>query len=404
MKRFIFFILVSLFILIPVFSSQRASEKDPNPIDSFVDAMKKQEGTVRINALKLYIKQFPETTSRWTRLAYFNIALEYYKIKEYAEAVKHGEKLFSIGKFGKGEEGRLALVIAESYGLKSSPVFNKKKAFQYINIAISAAKASNDKELLKAAQNLESQLSAAKQSTMSPEQKIKRLFSMKKFLEVKSYYETLNAADRSNPEIHKIYADAFFRLNRNDAAIKEFKTLYEKRKKAIYAYRLGTIYSNKANAKKNINKTLSDISANYFIEAGLLYREEGNINNQENAFGKAKAALSVKYGYNKLVKEYNEFCDTFKKRGKKNESAIREKKREIRKLKKEIRNYEHETGHDAPPYMYEDLNKKETELKELEAGGADFSKLAEYEKKIKELNETIQRELQDIRSKGKKNG
>ena len=71
-------------------------------------------------------------------------------------------------------------------------------------------------------------------------------------------------------------------------------------------------------------------------------------------------------------------------------------------MEREIRNYEHETGHDAPPYMYEDLNKKEKELKELEAGGADFSKLAEYEKKIKELNETIQRELQDIQSKAKK--
>ena len=48
----------------------------------------------RINALKLYIKQFPETTSGWTRLAYFNIALEYYKIKDFAEAVKQEEKLF----------------------------------------------------------------------------------------------------------------------------------------------------------------------------------------------------------------------------------------------------------------------------------------------------------------------
>jgi len=299
MKRYIFFILVSLFILMPIFSSQHASEKNLDPIDSFVDAMEKEEGTARINALKLYIKQFPETTSRWTRLAYFNIATEYYKIKNYAEAVKQGEKLFLIGKFGKGEEGRLALVLAESYGLKSSPVFNKKKAFQYIKIAISAAKASNDEELLKAAQNLEKQLSAAKPLTMSPEQKIKRLFSEKKFLEVISYYKTLNAADRSNPEIHKIYADALVKTNRYDA-------------------------------------------------------------------------------------------------------AIREKKREIRNLKKEIRNYEHETGHDAPPYMYEDLNKKEKELKELEAGGADFSKLAEYEKKIKELNETIQRELQEIRSKAKK--
>jgi hypothetical protein len=386
----------------PIFSSQHASEKNPNPIDSFVDAMNKEEGTARINALKSYIKQFPETTSKWTRLAYFNIALEYYRIKNYAEAVKQGEKLFLIGKFGKGEEGRLALVLAESYGLKSSPVFNKKKAFQYINIAISAAKASNDEELLKAAQNLEKQLSAAKPSTMSPEQKIKRLFSEKKFLKVISYYKTLNAADRSNPEIHKIYADALFRLNRHDEAIKEFKILYEKEKKAFYAYRLGTIYSVKANAKKNIDKTLLDISVLYFIEAGLLYGEEGNINNQENAFGKAKAALSEKYGYNRLVKDYNEFSSTLKKRGKKNESAIREKKREIRNLKKKIRNYEHETGHDAPPYMYEDLNKKEKELKELEAGGADFSKLAKYEKKIKELNETIQRELQEIQSKAKK--
>jgi tetratricopeptide (TPR) repeat protein len=385
----------------PIFSSQRVSEKNPDPIDSFVDAMKKEEGTARINALKLYIKQFPETTSKWTRLAYFNIAIEYYKIKNYAEAVKQGEKLFLIGKFGEGEEGRLALVLAESYGLKSSPVFNKKKAFQYINIAISVAKASNDEELLKAAQNLEEQLSTAKPSTMSPEQRIKKLFSEKKFLEVISYYKTLNAVDKTNPEIHKIYADALVKTNRYDAAIKEFKTLYEKGKKAIYAYRLGTIYSEKAIAKRNIDKTLLDISVNYFIEAGVLYGKEGNINNQENAFGKAKAALSEKYGYNKLVKEYNEFCSTFKKQGKKNESAIREKKREIRNLKKEIRNYEHETGHDAPPYMYEDLNKKEKELKELEAGGADFSKLAEYEKKIKKLNETIQRELQEIRSKAK---
>jgi hypothetical protein len=393
MKKIMFISLIVLLVF-PTFLAAQAAEGDADPIQEFISAMTKT-GAAKINALNAYIQKFPDTSSKWTRLAIFNLALEYYRIKNYAQVVKQGEKRLRIGNFGKGEEVRLTLAVAESYALKDSPVYNKEKALKYIEKAISMASSANDAEALKTAQKMKRLLSAPEPPPMSPEQRIKVLFSRGDYPGAVSYYNSLSVADKNNPAIHSIYADSLFKLNRRDSAIKEFKALYGKEKKAIYAYRLGTIYSGK-------DKTLFDISARYFVEASLLYDKEGNNNNRDISFGKAKAELSEKYGYNKLVNEYNKLREEMEQKGNKNEAAIKKLKREIKKLEREIKKQELKTGIEAPPYMQDELAKKKQELKVLESGGVDFTKLEALEKKLNQLDETIRKELNALRLSAKK--
>lgn len=399
MKKLFFLSLVTLLVL---FSFQTlVSQGSSDPIQDFVKAMEKQ-GTEKIAALNDYVKKYPDPKSKWTQLAYFNLVTEYYQLKNYAEVIKSGEKRISLGSFGKGEEVRLCLVMAEAYGIKDSPVYDKAKALEYADKAVSLAGADDDADALAAAKNLKKQMATPAQPAITPIQKFKRHVANGEYPQAISVFKTLSADEQNDIENRRLYADCFFKSNKFDTALAEFKALYEKEKRAIFAYRIATIHSNRANAKANKDKTLFDVPVDYFLEAGLLYGKEGSTANRDTAFKKAKVDLSEKYDFNKKAKEYNEMKVGLEKESGKNESAIRQKKKDIRALNRKIRDYESDYGTDAPDSMYDQLDKMEEELKVLESGGTDYTKLETLDKEINELEARIDKELKSRQEEAKK--
>ncbi|HLP57688.1 MAG TPA: tetratricopeptide repeat protein, partial [Candidatus Deferrimicrobium sp.] len=346
-----------------------------------------------------YIQKYPDTTGQFTRLAYYWLALDYFNAKNYEEAVKRGEERLKMGNFGQGEEARMTLMLGNSYAIKGAPIFDKEKAMQYIEKAMSLGEKANDKDVVKTAQELKKSLSgpvAPPPPNLTPEQKIKHLYSQDQYDEAIAYYKTLGESDKNNPEIQKTYGNALFKADQVDAALKEFQGLYAKDKKAAYALRIGEIYAMKAEK----SKVYSDSAVNYFLEAGLLSQKENNPANVKAAFGNAEYQLCEKYDYNKKVKEF----DATQKKGatsaQKNLAAIKTKERELRKLKKKIRDEYESMDMGAPPYLEDQVTKLETEIQTLKAGGStsDNGELAKLEAEYAR----IQKELETMKAEAKK--
>ena len=395
MKKLIFVMLMMLLIVLPGFSQQGDEDREVARTQDYIAAATKK-GTAKINALKAYIKKFPDTTQRWTRMAYYSLAIAYYENKNYAQAIKVGEQRLKMGEFGTGEEGRLTLVVANSYGIKSESVFNKDKALRYTNKAIDLAKKSGDKDVLKTAQALKKKLSAPPPPKMTPEQKIKRHYADEEYSEAISYYRSLGAADKNNFEIHLTYANSLFKANKSDSALKEYQTLYSKKKKAIIALRMGDVYSQKAKR----DKILFDSAVNYYLEAGLLYNKEGNNSNMKIAFNKGQYQLFEKYDFNQKQKALEAKLRKSKASAQKNEALIRKKKYELRKLLRKIRNEYDSQNIEAPLYLREQVENLKKEIAALEAGGSteDVDEAA----KLEDEKKRIQKEFEDLKAKVKK--
>jgi len=395
MKKLIFVTLITLLIVLPGFSQQSDADREVARTQDYIAAATKQ-GAAKIDALKAYIKKFPDTKQRWTRMAYYSLAIAYFEIKNYAEAIKVGEQRLKMGEFGTGEEGRLTLVVANSYGIKSESVFNKDKALRYTNKAIELAKKSGDKDVLKTAQDLKKKFSAPAPPKMTPEQKIKRHYADEEYSEAISYYRSLGAADKSNFEIHLTYANALFKANNLDSALKEYQTLYSKEKKGIIALRMGDVYTQKAKR----NKSLFDSAVNYYLEAGLLYNKEGNNSNMKIAFNKGQYQLFEKYDFNEKVKRLESKQKQSRASAQKNEDLIRKKKYELRKILRKIRNEYDSQNIEAPLYLREQAENLEKEIKTLEAGVSteDVDEAA----KLEDEKQRIQKEFEDLKAKVKK--
>jgi tetratricopeptide (TPR) repeat protein len=387
--------LITLLIVLPGFSQQSDDDREVARTQDYIAAVTKQ-GAAKIDALKAYIKKFPDTTQRWTKMAYYSLAIAYYEVKNYAQAINVGEQRLKMGEFGTGEEGRLSLVVANSYGIKSESVYNKDKALKYINKAIDLAKKSGDKDVLKTAQALKQKLSAPPPPKMTPEQKIKRHYSSDEYSEAISYYKSLGASDKSNFEIHLTYANALFKANNLDSALKEYQTLYSKGKKGIIALRIGDVYSQKAKR----NKTLFDSAANYYLEAGLLYNKEGNNSNMKIAFNKGQFQLFEKYDFNEKVKRLEAKQKQSKASAQKNEDLIRKKKYELRKVLRKIRDEYDSQNIEAPLYLRDQVENLEKEIAALEAGGSteDVDEAA----KLEDEKQRIQKEFEDLKAKAQK--
>ena len=388
MKKLIFVILLTTLVVLPCLSLQEVDREVARTQDYITAATKK--GVEKINALKVYIKKFPEKTSRWTRLAYYQLAVGYYEVKNYKEAIKMGEQRLKMGSYGKGEEGRLNLVLANSYGIKNTPQFNKDKALKYINRAIELAKKSGDKDVLNIAKSLKNQLYGPSPKTISPEQKIKMLYSNEEYWQAISYYKTLGAADKNNFEIHLTYAHSLYKTNKFDSALKEYKTLYSKQKKGIIALRMGDIFSKKGKR----DKAFYDSAATYYVHANFRYKKEGSISHSKVALQKAEVALGDKYDYNKKVKALQDKQKKSQASAKKNEQLIRKKQRELKILLRRIRK-EYEAIDIPPPlYLEEEVKKLEHEIAAFQSGistddSAEIVKLNELKKKIKIELETL---------------
>ncbi len=393
MKKLSFLILISFFIILPCLG-----QDDIGYTKDYIDAMQKI-GNDRIAALKSYIQKYPDQTSQFTRLAYYWLALDYFQAKSYEEAVKRGEERLKMGNFGQGEEARMTLMLANSFAVKSASIFNKDKALQYIEKALDLGNKDNDKDVVKTAQDLKKSLSgpvAPPPPNLTPEQKIKRHASLDEYNEAITYYKTLGDSDKNNPEIQKTYANALFKVDQTDAALKEYQTLYAKDRKGSYALRIGEIYAKKAEK----SKIMCDSAVNYFLEAGLLFQKEDNPANVKVAFGNAEFQLFEKYDYNKKVKALEATQKKGAASAQKNQAAIKVKEKELRKLKKKIRDEYESMDMGAPPYLEDQVAKLEQDIETLKAGG-DSGDSGEFAKLETEMVR-IQKELETLKSSVKK--
>jgi hypothetical protein len=382
MKKIMPVILITMLIAIPCFSSQADTERELARTQEFISATQKS-GAAKISALNAYIKKFPETTSRWTRLAYYHLAVEYFQTQDYSQAVQYSNKTLKLGSLSEGEEGRLYLVIANSYGVKSASIFDKDKALQMAKKAIAFAQEKKLNDVLAEAQKLKRQLSGSPTKKLSPEQQIKMHYSDMDYSAAISYYQKLGAADKSNVEIHKTYANALFKANRFDPALHEFKTLYGKDKKGSFAFKIGDIYADKAKR----NKILLDSAVNYYLEAHLFYKKENSNTNAKVALSKAEYYLFEKYGFNAKIKKYNENLKKQQSSSEKNKSEILKLKRELRAHERSLRReYQDMEPPDFEVQKTKDLEKKIAALESGAPAGAtdEGAKLEEERKRIKE--------------------
>ena len=393
MKKLSFLILISFFIILPCLG-----QDDLGYTKDYIDAMQKT-GNERISGLKAYIQKYPSTSGQFTRLAYYWLALDYFQAKNYEEAVKRGEERLKMGNFGQGEEARMTLMLANSYAIKSTSIFNKEKALGYIEKAIVLGKKDNDNDVVKTAQDLKKQLSTPATPpppNLTPEQKIKRYYSQDEYTEAIAYYKTLGDSDKNDPEIQKTYANALFKADQFDAALKEYQAIYAKDQKGNYALRLGEIYAKKAEK----SKVYCDSAVSSFLEAGLLFQKENNSANVKVAFSNAEFQLCEKYDYNKKVKELEATLKKNAASAQKNQAAIKEKERELRKLKRKIRDEYESMDMGAPPYLEDQRAKLEKDIATLKAGG-NTGDNAEFAKLETELAR-IQKELETLKAEAKK--
>jgi hypothetical protein len=393
MKKVLFVVLFMALVVLPGLFGQTDADREVKRTQDFIAATTKK-GTEKVNALMAYIKEFPETTSRWTRLAHYHLAIGYFELKDYGKAVEYANKTLKIGSLEAGEEGRLLLVIANSYGVKSASIFNQYKALEFANKTISFSESNKLDDVLSEAKKLKRQLSGPPPKKVTPEQQIKMYYSDDDFTGAISYYQKLGAADKANPEIHRTYANALFKANQLDSAAKEFKALYSKEKKAIYALRLGEIYTQQAKR----NNSLNDSAVNFYLEASVLYGKEGNTANQKVAYQKAEFQLFEKYGFNKKV---NALADQQKKSqasAEKNESQIRRLKFDLRKLQRQIeREY---VDIDPPSYITDKVKDLQKKIAALESGAT--PQATDEAAKLENEKKKIQDELKDLLAKVKK--
>ncbi len=352
MKKLIYVILVTLFIAVPFLSAQADADLEIARAQEYIAAATKS-GAAKISALNEYVKKFPDTKQKWTKLAYYQLTVGYFETKNYAEAVNYGNQTLKIGAPGAGEEGRLYLIIANCLGVKGTAIFNTEKALAMANKAIDFAQAKQLSDVEDEAKSLRGKLSGPPPKTMSPEQKIKFFYANAEYNEAINYYRTLGAADKANEEVYKTYANSLLKADKIDVALKEFEGLYSKDKKATYGNRVAEIYATMAKR----NKALIDKSIDYYIEASLLYTKEGNSSNSKAAYGRAEYQIFEKYGFNKKIEDYNKTL-----RGK--QSSTQKNEGEIKRLNKEIRTFErylyknYESQDIDPPQFEKDKLKK----------------------------------------------
>lgn len=362
MKKLIYVILVTLLIALPLLHGQDTDRELARTQEYIGAAMKK--GQEKITALKAYIKKFPDKSKKWTKLAYYQLAIESFQLKKYATAVQYADQCLKMGAPGAGEEGRLHLVIANSYGVKSASIFNQETALKKVNKAISFAKAKKLNDVLAEAKKLKGKLSGPKKKKLTPVQQMQVFLSEDDFSSAISYYGKLGAADKGILDVHKYYARALFKSRKYDSALKEYTALYGKNKQGVFAARIADVYARKASR----NKALLDKAIDFYLEAHLLYKKEGSNANSRAAYGKAEYNLFEKYGFNKKIKEYNRKLQRQQASAKKNTEAIAAAKRAVKKQRRHIERTYSRNDLAAPKFETDKLANLQKRLRNLESG------------------------------------
>jgi len=385
MKKLFFIGILTLIFIIPIFSQ--------NYEDAGMDytkAIMQKTIKAKITAFKAYIKQYPDTTKRFTKLAYYQLALNYFQNKNYSQAIKYGDKTKKFKDIGHGEEARIYLILGNSYAIKSLSLYNKDLALKYTNKAISLARANKLNDVLSAAKNLKEKLTVPPPPSETSEQKMMRLVHQDEdYISAISFYKTLSSNDKQKNKIHKAYTVALLKSNRLDSALKEFLSIYANEKTGITAYRIGNIYEKKAKR----NRKLYNNAAKYYVESYLLYRKEENSTNATSAKSYAKNMIVGKYNLQAKIDRYNAKQKKNKSSAARNKDEIASVKRQIRREKRRI--YRAYPDIEPPAYEYDKMDKLEKKLKALKSGttkSSDKEGLA-LQKEIKkvdiELNDLI---------------
>ena len=237
---------MSFLIVLIVITLSYSQDYDNAGMDYTKALYENKTASARIAALKAYIKNYTDTSNKFVKLAYYQLALNYFENKQYSNAVKTGERTLKLGSIGTGEEARLSLVLANSYGIKSFSGFNKDKALKYVGKAINLGNEASDNDVISTAKKLKKSLTGPPPKKISPEQKIKMHYSDEEYRQAIRYYNSLGASDKKNLEIKKIYAYSLFKAKRYDTALLTFKSLYQREAKGVYPKYMGDIYSKKA--------------------------------------------------------------------------------------------------------------------------------------------------------------
>ena len=228
-------------------------------------------------------------------------------------------------------------------------------------------------------------------------EKIGLLYNQKKYEEAISLFNSFGETDKRDETIFEIYARSLMSANKLDAAVKEFTEAYAKNRKAINAERLGNIFL--AKAKKD--KKFYDQAISYYIEAGLLYKNEKNASRQEALLKNAQFYLFEKYDYNARIKKYNATVKPVKPVVS-NEKEIKKLERDLDKLERQLS----ETYGDVemPGYEQDKLDKIQAADRQAETGNkkpADDPNAAAAQELMKE-QQRIEAEFKTLSAAAKK--
>jgi tetratricopeptide (TPR) repeat protein len=332
----------------------------------YTTTLQKKPGEQRIAAFEAYIKNYPDPAQNvFTKLAYYWLCVDNYNNKNYDKAIRNGEKVLALGGLEAKLEAGVYLMLGNSFGVKSFSGYSQEKALKWAEKAIDFSQKNDIGDIAKQAQALKNELSGIVKPVkpLTNLENIGRLYNQKKYEEVISLYNSFGETDKSDETIFEIYARSLMSANKLDAAVKEFTEAYAKSRKAINAERLGNIFL--AKAKKD--KKFYDQAINYYIEAGLLYKNEKNTPRQDALLKNAQFWLFEKYDFNARIKKYNATVKPVKPVVS-NDKEIKKLERDLDKLERQL----NETYGDVemPGYEQDKLDKIQQQIDKLKAGNA----------------------------------
>ena len=330
----------------------------------YTTALTKKSGAERIAAFETYLKNYPDPAQNvFTKLAYYWLTVDNYNSKNYDKAIRNGEKAAALGGLEAKLEASVYLMLGSSFGVKSFSGYSQEKALKWAEKAIDFSQKKDISDIARQAQALKNELSGIVKPVkpLTNLEKIGLLYNQKKHEEVISLYNSFAETDKSDETIFEIYARSLMSANKLDAAVKEFTEAYAKSRKAINAERLGNIFL--AKAKKD--KKFYDQAINYYIEAGLLYKNEKNTPRQEALLKNAQYWLFEKYDFNAKIKKYNATVKPVKPVVS-NDKEIKKLERDLDKLERQL----NETYGDVewPGYEQDKLDKIQQQIDKLKAG------------------------------------
>ncbi|MBN2400118.1 MAG: hypothetical protein JXI33_07235 [Candidatus Aminicenantes bacterium] len=366
----------------------------------YTTALTKKAGSERIAALETYIKNYPDAGKNvFTKLAYYWLTVDYYNAKNYDRAIRNGEKALSLGGLEAKLEAGIYLMLGSSYGVKSFSGYSQEKAMKWADKAIDFSQKNDVGDIAKQAQALKNELSGSAKPArvLTSLEKIGLLYNQKKYEEAIRLYNSFGSTDKGDDKIFEVYARSLLAANKLDAAVKEFTDAYAKSRKAINAERLGNIYL--AKAKKD--KKFYDQAVSYYIEAGLLYKKEGNTSRHNALLKNAQFWLFEKYDYNARIKKYNATVKPVK--------AVPSNEKEIKRLERDLDKLERQLNQtygdvEWPGYEQDKVDKIQDQIDKLRAANkkpANDPNAAAAEALMKE-QQRIEAEFKTLTAQAKK--